>query len=183
MIIQDDLGGGMGAHQGGDGLDAVDVYLGNVQMLPAEICELQYSVPIVSAELVPDSGGAGEHRGGLGMRRVYEFLDRADGVFYTEQTREQFAPHGAEGGLPGTAARLMVERADGTRRTIAKERLQLEPGDRLITTTGGGGGYGDPRRRTRAAVRRDLREEKISERVAREVYGLEAQAIAVTAAN
>jgi N-methylhydantoinase B len=72
----------------------------------------------------------------------------------------------------------MVERADGTRRTIAKERLQLEPGDRLVTTTGGGGGYGDPRRRARAAVRRDLREEKVSERVAREVYGLEAQAIA-----
>jgi N-methylhydantoinase B len=178
VIIQDDLGGGMGAHQAGDGLDAVDVYLGNVQMLPAEICELSYSVRIVSTELVTDSGGAGEHRGGLGMRRVYEFLDRADGVFYTEQTREQFAPHGADGGLPGTAARLMVERADGTRRTIAKERLQLEPGDRLVTTTGGGGGYGDPRRRARAAVRRDLREEKVSERVAREVYGLEAQAIA-----
>jgi N-methylhydantoinase B len=177
VIIQDDLGGGMGAHSAGDGLDAVDVYLGNVQMLPAEICEQQYSVRIVATELVPDSGGAGQFRGGLGMRRIYEFLDDADGVFYTEQTREQFAPHGAEGGLVGTAARLMVERVDGTRETINKRRLTLRAGDRLITTTGGGGGYGDPRRRDRAAVRRDLQEEKISERSAREVYGLEAQAI------
>jgi N-methylhydantoinase B/oxoprolinase/acetone carboxylase alpha subunit len=71
----------------------------------------------------------------------------------------------------------MVERADGTRETINKQRLALRAGDRLITTTGGGGGYGDPRRRDRAAVRRDLREEKVTERAAREVYGLEAQAI------
>jgi N-methylhydantoinase B/oxoprolinase/acetone carboxylase alpha subunit len=71
----------------------------------------------------------------------------------------------------------MVERADGTRETINKRRLTLQAGDRLITTTGGGGGYGDPRRRDRAAVRRDLQEEKISERSAREVYGLESQAI------
>ncbi|HYZ81138.1 MAG TPA: hydantoinase B/oxoprolinase family protein [Solirubrobacteraceae bacterium] len=177
VIIQDDLGGGMGAHSMGDGLDAVDVYLGNVQMLPAEICEQQYSVRIVATELVPDSGGAGAFRGGLGMRRIYEFLDEGDGVFYTEQTRDQFAPHGADGGLPGTAACLLVERADGTREIIHKERLRLRAGDRLITTTGGGGGCGDPRRRDRAAVRRDLREEKISERAAREVYGLEAQAI------
>ncbi|MBK5231448.1 MAG: hydantoinase B/oxoprolinase family protein [Thermoleophilia bacterium] len=173
VIIQDDLGGGMGGHSEGDGLDAVDVYLGNVQMLPAEICELQYPVRIVATELVSDSGGPGQFRGGLGLRRVYEFLDDADGVFYSEQTRDQFAPFGIGGGEPGTAATLVVERVNGKVESLSKQRLQLVAGDRIISTTSGGGGYGDPRRRERSAVSRDLREGKITARVARDVYGLD----------
>lgn len=176
VVIQDDLGGGMGGHPLGDGLDAVDVYLGNVTMLPAEICELQYPVRIASTELVPDTGGPGEFRGGLALRRVYEFLDDADGVFYTEQAREQFAPRGIHGGHPGTAARLVVERADGTRLDFTKERLTMRPGDRLVTTTGGGGGYGDPARRDRRSVARDVQEGKVSVRVARDVYRFDAAA-------
>jgi N-methylhydantoinase B len=182
-VIQDDLGGGMGAHAAGDGLDAVDVFLSNVAMLPAEICELQYPVRIVSTELVPDSAGAGEYRGGLGMRRIYEFLDDADGIFYTEQSRDQFAPQGANGGLPGTAARLTLERADGSVVQITKTRELVHRGDRLVVVTGAGGGYGDPRRRQRSAVLRDLKEEKISERTAREVYGVEPDRAGATQAK
>jgi N-methylhydantoinase B len=177
VIIQDDLGGGMGAHSSGDGLDAVDVHLGNVQLLPAEICELQYPVRIVATELIPDSGGPGEFRGGLGMKRVYEFLDDADAVFYSEQTLEQFAPLGLMGGHPGTAASLVVERANGDVETISKARLQLGPGDRVITMTSGGGGFGDPRRRERSAVVRDLVEGKITARAAREIYGLDMHSV------
>lgn len=181
VVMQDDLGGGMGGHADGDGLDAVDVYLGNVQMLPAEICELQYPVRIARTELVPDSGGAGEHRGGLAIRRIYEFLDVADGVFYTEQSRDQFAPHGIHGGKPGTAARLRVERADGSTEEIAKQRLTMFAGDRLVTTTGGGGGYGDPARRARRAVQRDLENGKISRRAATDIYLLDAPVAAPAA--
>jgi N-methylhydantoinase B len=173
-VIQDDLGGGMGGHAHGDGLDAVDVYLGNVQILPAEICEQQFTVRIVSTELVPDSCGAGEFRGGLGIRRVYEFLqDTGDGVCYTEQALEAFAPQGIRGGLAGTAASLVVERADGSRHEFTKARLAMRTGDRLIITTGGGGGYGDPARRDRQAVLRDLREGKVSERAARDLYRMD----------
>ncbi|MDQ2700008.1 MAG: hydantoinase B/oxoprolinase family protein [Actinomycetota bacterium] len=177
VIIQDDLGGGMGGHSDGDGLDAVDVYLGNVQMLPAEICELQYPVRIGATELIPDSGGAGEFRGGLGLRRVYEFLDDTDGVFYSEQTRDQFAPFGIQGGEPGTAASLVVERSSGKVESVSKSRLQLVAGDRLVSTTSGGGGYGDPRRRERSAVARDLEEGKITARSARETYGLDMSSV------
>lgn len=171
-VIQDDLGGGMGAHAGGDGADAVDVHLGNVAMLPAEICEVEYPVRIVCTELIPDSGGAGEHRGGLGIHRTYEFLDSADGVFYTEQSRAPFAPQGVAGGLAGTPASLEIERADGERLPITKRRLRVEAGDRFDVSTGGGGGYGDPLRRSRESVIQDVREGKVSARVASEVYGL-----------
>ena len=172
VVIQDDLGGGMGGHAGGDGLSAVDVYLGNVQQLPAEMCEQQYPVRITETGLVRDSGGAGRFRGGLGIRRVYEFLDDADGVFYSEQTLERFAPQGVHGGRAGTAARLVLERADGTEVEITKRRLTVGPGDRLVVVTGGGGGFGDPRERDQAAVLADLREERIGVEAAARIYGL-----------
>lgn len=170
VVMADDLGGGMGGYSGGDGLDTVDTYLGNVGILPAEICERQYPIRIVSTDLMPDSGGAGEFRGGLGMRRIYEFLDRCDVVFYTEQTSSNYAPWGRDGGHSGAPASLTLVRRDGSVRTITKDRVLVEPGDRMVTVTGGGGGYGDPTRRCRDAVFRDLREGKISRQAAVDVY-------------
>lgn len=170
-VPQDDLGGGMGAHPRGDGLDAVDTYLGNVGILPAEICELWYPVRVVETVLVPDTGGPGRHRGGLAMRRTYEFLAHMDCVAYSEQTREAFGAWGAQGGGRGRAASVTLVRRDGTRIPITKTRLDVEPGDRLVVQTGGGGGWGDPRDRDPDLVARDLREGKISADAARAVYG------------
>lgn len=172
VVVQDDLGGGLGAHAGGDGLDAVDVYLGNVQILPAEVCELQYPVRIAATELVPDSGGAGEFRGGLAIRRVYEFLDEADAVVYSEQTRPEGAPAGIRGGHAGSAAKLRLERAGGAATEVTKCRVRMDRGDRLVVTTGGGGGFGDPKRRSRAAVIADVEQGKVSAAAAAELYGL-----------
>jgi N-methylhydantoinase B len=171
-VIQDDLGGGMGAHSAGDGVNAVDVHLGNVAMLPAEMCEMEYPIRILCTELVPDSGGPGEFRGGLGLKRVYEFLDDADSLIYTEQTLTTFAPAGVLGGRPGQPAQMSVERADGEVIPISKKRMSVVKGDRLITITGGGGGYGDPLRRSHDLVAKDVREGRVSARMAAEVYGL-----------
>lgn len=170
-VPQDDLGGGMGAHEHGDGLDAVDTYLGNVGILPAEICELQYPVRVNGTELVPDSGGPGLHRGGLAMRREYEFLATCDLVAYSEQTKQPFGAWGAQGGGQGRAASVTLVRRDGTRIPITKARHDVEAGDRLVLVTGGGGGWGDPLQRPRALVAQDLREGKIGEVAARDVYG------------
>lgn len=170
-VPQDDLGGGMGGHELGDGLDAVDAYLGNVGILPAEICELQYPVRVVSTELVPDSGGPGHHRGGLAMRREYEFLAACDMVAYSEQTVAAFGAWGAAGGGQGRSASVTLIRRDGTRIPITKARYDVEAGDRLVLVTGGGGGWGDPRERPRHLVQRDLREGKITEAAARNTYG------------
>lgn len=171
VIMADDLGGGMGGNRLYDGLSGVDPYLGNVGLLPMEICERQYPIRIATTELVTDSGGAGERQGGLGIRRVYEFLDRCDVVFYTEQTRAEFAPWGACGGDAGMPARLVLERADGRHEPITKNRLVVHAGDRLVTITGGGGGWGEPLKRQQDLVRRDLVEGKLSPGKAREAYG------------
>lgn len=170
-VPQDVLGGGIGGNAHGDGLDAVDTYLGNVGMLPAEVCEMQYPVRVVKTELIPDSAGAGRHRGGLGFERIYEFTGDCDLVAYSEQTDPRFSPWGTQGGLPGSAASMTVVRTDGTQIAVRKTRLMVAAGDRLVVRTSGGGGFGDPRTRDRELVARDLREGKITLEQAREVYG------------
>jgi N-methylhydantoinase B len=170
-VPQDDLGGGMGGHEHGDGLDAVDTYLGNVGILPAEICELGYPVRVVGTELVPDSAGPGTHRGGLAMRREYEFLASCDMVAYSEQTKAPFAAWGAQGGSAGRSASVTLVRRDGSRIPITKARYDVEPGDRLVLVTGGGGGWGDPQERDREAVAQDVREGKVTPEAARAAYG------------
>ncbi|HVL53333.1 MAG TPA: hydantoinase B/oxoprolinase family protein [Vitreimonas sp.] len=175
-VPQDDCGGGMGGTSDGDGLDAVDTYLGNVGLLPIEICELQYPIRILRTELLPDSGGPGRFRGGLGMVREYEFLDDCDLVAYTEQTRAEFAAWGAHGGLAATAASILLHRADGREERITKTRTRVGAGDRIVISTGGGGGFGTPHDRDPALVRRDVREGKVSAASAAAVYGVEAEA-------
>ncbi len=171
VVMADDLGGGTGGNRLGDGLDAVDTYLGNVGILPAEICEREYPIRIRETVLVADTGGAGKHRGGLGIRRTYEFLDDCQCVFYTEQSNPEFGPWGAEAGLPGKAAHLTLIRSDGTTTPVGKMRVDVARGDRLVTITGGGGGYGDPKLRDREKIETDVREGKVSSAAADEIYG------------
>ncbi|QRM57087.1 hydantoinase B/oxoprolinase family protein [Sinorhizobium sp. BG8] len=171
VVMADDLGGGMGGNTIHDGLSAVDPYMGNIGLLPMEICEQQYPIRIATTELVPDSGGAGEKRGGLAIRRVYEFLDDCDVVFYTEQTKNEFAPWGLSGGKAGKPARLTLHRADGETLNITKNRLNISRGDKLETITGGGGGWGSPAGRDRSAVLSDINEGKITMEAARSEYG------------
>lgn len=170
-VMQDDVGGGMGGTSDGDGLDAVDTYLGNVGILPAEICEMQYPVRIIRTELVPDSGGPGKFRGGLGILREYGFTDACDLVAYTEQSAEEHAPWGVEGGGRGWPAHLELQRGDSSRVSLTKTRLSVERGDRLLVRTGGGGGYGNAGERDPELVARDVREGKVSVEAAMVDYG------------
>jgi N-methylhydantoinase B len=172
-VIQDDLGGGMGAFPYGDGIDAVDTHCGNVAILPAEVCELSYQVRVVSTELISDSGGAGKWRGGLGIRRVYEILEQThQGLVYTEQSNPDFAPWGLAGGGSGNPANIRLVRKDGQEEEMDKGYFRALPGDRIIIETSGGGGYGDPKQRELEFIYKDVREGKVSREAAEKVYGV-----------
>ena len=108
---------------------------------------LEYSV-------VPDSGGAGQFRGGLGLRRVYEVLK--DNVsFATYSDRFRLAPEGLFGGESGGRANTYVMRGAERIDLSSKMVIELRTGDKLVMTTGGGAGYGDPRLRDQALLARD----------------------------
>ena len=145
-ILADILGGGGGAHRHGAGQSAIDTYTSNCALLPVEVAELEYPWRITRTELLPGSGGAARHLGGLGLRRDYELLaDAAEGPYYVEQTDGRFAAPGREGGGAGRPARVRVRRRDGAWEAISgKGYLRLRAGEILSFESAGGGGFGAP---------------------------------------
>ncbi|HET9092949.1 MAG TPA: hydantoinase B/oxoprolinase family protein [Acidimicrobiales bacterium] len=156
-VMAEVVGGGTGAHAGGDGLDGVDTYMANVGLMPVEVAESDYSVRILRTELIPGSAGAGEHHGGLGLRRDYQVLERpATVTMYSEQTDPRFPPRGAAGGGDGAPSRLRLFGPDGVEVPVpSKVTMTLEPGSVVRIETSGGGGYGAPKRRPAAAEEAD----------------------------
>ncbi len=160
--------GGAGAGAGGDGMDAVHVHMSNTLNTPAEVLETAYPLRVRRYELRPDTGGAGRHRGGLGLRRDIEVL--TDAVCSLLADRQRHAPYGLAGGEAGaTGATYLLDGGDD-RRLDAKSTHRLSAGDVVSLRTPGGGGYGDPTERDADAVARDLRLGKISAEAAREAY-------------
>ncbi|MBN9430245.1 MAG: hydantoinase B/oxoprolinase family protein [Burkholderiales bacterium] len=128
--------------------------------VPVEMQEAMFPIRIDSFTLRPDSGGAGRHRGGLGIERSYTAL--AAMSFQASFERSQCRPWGLFSGQPGKPG--YVEAIQGERSvTLTKGQLELTEGDRIIVRTGGGGGYGDPKQRQAALIERDLLEGYVSQ--------------------
>ncbi len=161
-VMAEVAGGGTGAHRGGDGLDGVDTYMANVGLMPVEVAESSYSVRILRTELIAGSQGDGQYRGGLGLRRDYQVLDReATVTLYSEQTDPRFAPRGAAGGTDGQPSAITVFGPDGVPVPIgSKASLVVSPGSVIRIETSGGGGYGDPARRDPALRAADEEDER-----------------------
>ena len=172
-------GGGFGGRAGLDGMDAVHVHMSNTMNTPAEVLETAYPLRVRRYELRPDSGGAGEFRGGLGLRRDIEIRGgRATVSLLAERHESQ--PYGLVGGDPGASGAAFLL-SDGSNSDADAERLpakvvrELDAGEVLSVRTPGGGGYGDPADRDESAIWRDLRLGKLTPERAREVYDLDVE--------
>ncbi|MSO75530.1 MAG: hydantoinase B/oxoprolinase family protein [Alphaproteobacteria bacterium] len=150
------FGGGYGASALGDGCDAVDSPLSNCSNTPIEAMDMEYDyIRVVEYALVPDSGGLGRHRGGLGFVRRYAVLK--DGVtFALYADRFKGRPDGVFGGASGTLGRCEVLRAGRVIQLKSKDSMTLAKGDIVSLQMGGGAGYGPAAERPAALVERDL---------------------------
>ncbi len=170
-VFVDVLGGGYGACRDYDGADAVDNILSNCRNTPLEAIEQVHGhLRMRSYKLVPDSGGPGEWRGGLGFCREIEVLE--EGAFlnlYSDHYK--FPPAGVHGGGPGGTAGLEVVRGGQTIALTPTAHFDLVPGDLIRLRTGGGGGYGDPAKRPHDKIARDLDDGRITRAHAAEHYG------------
>lgn len=149
------FGGGLGGGNVQDGCDGVDCLLSNCSNIPIEAMDMTYDFfRVRDYSLIPDSGGAGRRRGGLGLQRIYEVL--ADDVeFATYADRFVRPPQGLFGGAPGRCAETYVERA-GERITLrSKQSFKLLRGDLLVMRTGGGAGYGEANEREASRIAHD----------------------------
>ena len=136
--------GGAGATSMANGADAVHTHMTNTRLTDVEVFETRYPVRIQEFSIRSGSGGIGEHRGGDGIRRVFEFLKPLS-VSLLTQRRGQFPPFGLQGGAPGAVGRNLLQQAgsESIEQLTGAAQIQVNPGDRLILETPGGGGYGE----------------------------------------
>ena len=112
-VSYESVKGGFGARPVKDGINAVASTISNMMNTPIEILEMSFPLRVEEYSLVPDSGGAGTWRGGLGVRRVWRVLERdAHAAVCCERTVTP--PFGLAGGKSGGAMRLWLELPDGT---------------------------------------------------------------------
>jgi 5-oxoprolinase (ATP-hydrolysing) len=158
-------GGGQGASAHGDGQSAL-LYPTSAANVSVEMFESRTPLLVECKELIPDSGGAGRQRGGLGQRvRLRKLAD--DGrpaLVDLHPIGMLVAPSGLFGGQAGARARAYV--TDGTRvvesgATVSVAELH-SPHQRATIEIAGGSGYGDPRERPLERVQADLDEGYIS---------------------
>ena len=148
FVHYETVGGGMGARPNSDGINGHRVHMGNTMNVPVEAIEASFPVRIVSYELIRDSGGNGRHRGGWGVRRVYEALE--PGIrFSVLCERGLHPPWGLFGGEPGKRASFYMTGPSGRRTRLPSKvaSLELPMGHWLYIETAGGGGYGAPQER------------------------------------
>ena len=165
------LAGGSGARATKDGLDAIQVHITNSSNLPVEALEMEYPLLVETYALVPDSGGAGRWRGGLGLRRDIRALGEGV-IFHGHLERSRLAPWGLFGGGEGGRARLAVNPGSTQERPLPPKvyGVSLAPGDIVSIITPGSGGYGPPAERDRQLLQEDLLEGKVTPAGAR-AYG------------
>jgi N-methylhydantoinase B len=165
------LFGGIPGRPVGDGLDGHS-WWPLFENIPTEYLESYYPMLIERYASLPDSGGAGKHRGGNGIEKVYLLL--AHGEISIHDDRHLSQPWGILGGRPGACSEKWLIRQDGGRQQLpAKvDHVTVRAGDRVIFRTAGGGGWGDPLERNALAVRNDVARKLMTLDRAREDYGV-----------
>lgn len=153
--------GGVPGRPVGDGPDGHSLWPGFTNV-PNEFIESYFPLRIERYEIIPDSGGAGLHRGGNGLSVAYRFL--VDGEVGIHDERWMTYPWGVNGGDPGMRSTKRLVRVDGSEEWLpAKcEDIKVKAGDILYFNTWGGGGWGDPLARSPELVALDVRRGLVS---------------------
>lgn len=167
------LSGGTGARPDGDGVSAMDELVVNVMNTPVEAVETEFPVRVERYGLAQDSGGPGQYRGGLGVRRQWRILGE-ESVINLRTDRFKFSSPGIFGAKPArsSAASLQSDGAPARPLTSKVAGLRLNKGDLLTLEFAGGGGWGDPRERPAEQVRQDVIRGYVSRAAARDDYGV-----------
>jgi len=124
--------------------------------VPNEFLECNFPLRIENYVTLPDTGGAGKHRGGNALRISYGFLE--DGEISIHDDRWLTYPWGVNGGEPGKRSKKVMVRADGSEELMdsKRDRIKVKSGDVLHFDTWGGGGWGKPYEREAEKVKLDV---------------------------
>ena len=167
------LAGGYGARPTKDGPSAMDFDGSNTMNTPVEAVETEFPAMITRYELIQDSGGAGQFRGGLGVRRIWK--PTVDNVTLNIRSdRFKFSSPGIFGAKPARPSSMFIKRGEDEVRKLRSKAsgILLKKGDEIIWELGGGGGWGNPMKRDPKMVLDDVRAGYVSIDKAKELYGV-----------
>ncbi len=171
FVFLEFLNSGWGGRPFAEGIDGCASAVVNFSNYPTEVIENEYPLRIEEYSFLPDTGGAGEHRGGLALVREYRFLER-EGTMHIRADRTRFPAYGLASGQPGQLCRTILNPGPDQQILPGKTLLTLHRGDVIRHELAGAGGWGDPLRRDPQAVLADVRNEKLSAQHAAEKYGV-----------
>jgi len=169
-----------------DGMDAAGPQAASLMRIPdVESYEAAYPVLFLYRRLAKDSGGAGLHRGGVGLEAAWTpwGADRLIGM--TNAAAWQIPVPGAQGGYPGGATEqrrirgaangslpATLDPSQGDSIEAKAKDVVLRRGEIWYMRYPGGGGWGDPLDRDPDLVVHDVRIGSVSERAADAAYGV-----------
>jgi N-methylhydantoinase B len=172
---------GWGGRLAGDGFNATNCINGNSRMNPVEVFETRFPWQIERLKLITDSGGAGQHRGGLGIEKV--MICKADDLRLSYMSdRQKQKPWGVLGGGDGASGSITIQRkGTGSFYDFNKDSGKISPSkfsnveihrdDVICLRTPGGGGYGRVQERSYTQIEQDITEGWISLEAAQVHYG------------
>jgi N-methylhydantoinase B len=170
-LMREVLGGGSGGRYYADGEDTIHV-VPDSRNIPAEFAEARWPFVVERLGLAVDSGGPGEHRGGLGYDKHIRML--RDASYMSIADRSILSCWGVNGGAAGRPFRVTIDPGGPNEREMdgLTDAEPVRAGEVIRIRTTGGGGWGDPLDRDPAAVARDVRDGKVSTAGARADYGV-----------
>lgn len=172
-VISNNEGVGWGGNPDHDGASGqMHLSLNIVRNTQIELLENKANLHHESLELVTDSGGAGLHRGGLGIKRVVRFTH--DGEVLSMKKKTQTYPWGTNGGLPpGFTNSMVVWPGTDKSKFLRMRRERMASGEVFENMSAGGGGWGHPLERPIELVIEDVENLKVSPEAAKNLYGIE----------
>jgi len=159
FVMGEPLVGGWGAAFDRDGNNG-QFGSGNGQTfnIPIELAESRYGFEIDQYAFHQEDGGAGEFRGGKGVVLDYRVTSEVAQLTYSA-SRTISRPWGMAKGQAGSCNRAEILRNDGTVEIYSMvTAAKAVKGEVFRLVSGTGGGYGDPKRRNRAKLMRDIRD-------------------------
>ncbi|MGY9002421.1 MAG: hydantoinase B/oxoprolinase family protein [Rhodospirillales bacterium] len=168
------LGGGWGAKLTEDGQNGVVcINDGDTHNSPNEQIEAKFPVLVESNSLIPDSGGPGKHRGGLGIERIVQA--RTNVILNTQIDRVHCKPWGLAGGDDATGNSVALRLEGEWKEDFPNAKVltaQIKEGEAFRLRSGGGGGFGPAIERPAEQVARDVKQGYVSVSKAEQAYGV-----------